>query len=763
MPRLRLSVDFMLLLGSALTLMAGGACVALGLGTLGRDIWLAGALPVLLALTISIGKAVFERQAGVDILAWLAIGLALALGETLAAAVIALMVASGRSLEQYAQRRARREMTALLSRAPRVAMRLEDGQWQPVALDAVSPGDRLLVRSGECVAVDGTLTDAAQLDESMLTGESEIVRRQAGQSVRSGVVNAGGPFEMVAGARAQDSTYAGIVRMVEAAQRERSPSARLADRYGVFFVLLSLMLAGGSWWATGELARALAVLVVATPCPLILGVPVAIVSGISNCAKRGILIKGGGALERLAQASILFFDKTGTLTGGRARLASIHCAAHTQPDAVLRFAASLAQASGHVISEALTIAARERNIGLTAPSAVEETAGAGLRGQVDGANVAIGSFAYVSSLAARVPWSEDLLRDIGYEGGAAVFVAVDGEMIGAIRMADQLRMDTPRALRLLRREGIDRLVMLTGDRDDVAQSVGAMLGVTEVRAEQTPADKLHAVEAARREGVVIMVGDGVNDAPALAAADVGVAMGARGAAASAEAADAVLLVDRLDRLVDGVRIARRARRIAVQCVVMGMGLSAAAMIAAALGWLPPVAGAMLQEVIDVLVIVNALRAARVRQTAPGRELAHIDAERLKAEHAALAPVLVQIRALADDLPELDGAGVANALSALNDALDRRLIPHERADDEQVYPRLAPLLGGDDPLAAMSSAHREIYGMARRLKQMAGSIAAAGPTLEQLHDAQRLLYGLEAVVRLHCAQEEELFHAVAAGA
>jgi soluble P-type ATPase len=373
--------------------------------------------------------------------------------------------------------------------------------------------------------------------------------------------------------------------------------------------------------------------------------------------------------------------------------------------------------------------------------------------------VAIGSFAYVSSLAASVPWSEELLRDIGYEGGAAVFVAVDGEMIGAVRLADQLRMDTPRALRLFRREGIDRLVMLTGDRDDVAQSVGAMLGVTEVRAEQTPADKLHAIEAARREGVVIMVGDGVNDAPALAAADVGVAMGARGAAASAEAADAVLLVDRLDRLVDGIRIARRARRIAVQCVVMGMGLSAGAMIAAALGWLPPVAGAMLQEAIDVLVIVNALRAAQFRLAAPARELAHIDVERLKEEHAALAPVLEQIRALADDLPELDGAGVANALTALNDALDRRLLPHERADDEQVYPRLAPLLGGDDPLAAMSSAHREIFGMARRLKQMAGNIAAVGPTLEQVRDAQRLLYGLEAVVRLHCAQEEELFHAV----
>ncbi|WP_442808706.1 heavy metal translocating P-type ATPase [Trinickia soli] len=762
MSRFRFSADFVLLVISAATLTAGAVLFALGLATIARAVWFIGALPVLLALALSIGKALLERRAGVDILALLSIGLALTLRETAAAAVIALMVASGRALERYAQDRAKREMTALLSRAPREAVRWENGQWASVPLEQVRPGDRVMVRSGVCVPVDGALTGAAQLDESTLTGESEIKQREAGEGICSGAVNAGAPFEMVASARSDDSTFAGIVRMVRAAQQERSPAARLADRYALFFVLVSLALAGASWLIAGDIGRALAVLVVASPCPLILAVPVAIVSGMSQCAKRGILIKGGGALERLAQASILFFDKTGTLTGGRARLVSIDCGPQTDSDTVLRYAASLAQASGHVISEALTIAARERNLSLSMPSDIAETAGAGLVGTVDGRRVAIGSFAYVCTHAAVAPWSERLLRNIGYEGGAAVFVAVDANMIGAVRMADQLRLETPRALRLLKREGIKRLVMLTGDRRDIAETVGALLGVTQVCAEQTPADKLRAIEAARADGIVLMVGDGVNDAPALAAADVGVAMGARGAGAASEAADAVLLVDRLDRLVDAIRIARHARRIAVQSVVVGMALTIAAMIVAAFGMLPPIAGALLQEVIDVVVIVNALRASRVRSLVAASELPQADVRRLKAEHEALAPVLTQIRTLADGLPQLSAARVAAALSDVNESLDRHLIPHERSDDADVYPRLASLLGGDDPLAAMSSAHREIFRTARLLRQLASNLPADGPDLVQLREAQRLLYGLEAIVRLHCAQEEELFHTMSAG-
>ncbi|KVN02392.1 heavy metal translocating P-type ATPase [Burkholderia diffusa] len=763
MSRIPWSIDLALLVLAAVTLAGGGMCVAFGLPSLARVIWLLGTLPVLLVLTVPLATAIARGQAGIDVLAWLAIALAIALDETLAATVIALMLASGRTLERYAQDRAQREMTALLGRAPRQATRFENGEWRSVAVETLVPGDRLLVRSGDFVPVDGTLTDDAELDESMLTGESSTQRRCAGESACSGVVNAGAPFEMVARTTAGDSTFAGIVRMVERAQRERSPSVRLADRYAAFFVLASLLVAGIAWLLAGDVARALAVLVVATPCPLILAVPVAIVSGMSRCSKRGILVKGGGALERLAQATILFFDKTGTLTGGRARIVAIECGAGIETDDVLHFAASLAQASGHVISDALTVAARERRIDLSPPSAIVETAGEGVTGRVDNRTVAIGKFGYVGACSTVASWSDAFLKRVGNEGGAAVFVGVDGVMIGAIRMADQVRLETPRALRLLKREGIERLVMLTGDRRDIACAVGELLGVTDVRAEQTPADKLAAIQAARKEGVTIMVGDGVNDAPALAAADVGIAMGARGAAASSEAADVVLLVDRLDRLVDAIRIARRSRRIAIESVVAGMSLSVVAMTIAAAGFLQPIAGAVIQEVIDVVVIVNALRVLLVRPRPTDARLADVDVEQLKREHAALSPLLDQIRDLADRMPQLSRVAIATELSHMIGALDERLLPHERADDRDVYARLAPLLGGEDPLAAMSGAHREIFRMVRSLRQMVADLPRDGTNAVQVQAIQRLLYGLEAIVRLHCAQEEELFHAVGADA
>jgi heavy metal translocating P-type ATPase len=757
------SVDLALLLVAAGSLLAGLPFAALGRAAVAHALWAAGALPVLLALSVSIVKALRRHEAGVDVLALLAVGFALGLGEFLTAAVISLMLASGRALEQYAQERARREMTALLNRAPRHANRFDAGEWRRVELDTVRPGDRLLVRNGEFVPVDGSLTGLAQLDESALTGESVIQQRSSGESVNSGVVNVGAAFEMVAAASAADSTFAGIVRMVQSAHQERSPAARLADRYALLFVLAALVLAGGSWFITGEVVRALAVLVVATPCPLILAVPVAVVSGMSRCARRGVLVKSGGALERLAQASVLFFDKTGTLTSGRARLVSIETGPGISPETVLRFAASLGQASAHVISEAVTVAARERNLVLSAPCRVVEQPGAGVQGEVDGHTVAIGSFAYASSLASPAPWSAAFLQYVAYEGASAVFVDMDGAMVGALQMADQIRLETPRALRLLRQEGIGRFIMLTGDRRDVAETIGATLGQTEVRPEQTPSDKLDAIREAQRDGTVIMIGDGVNDAPALAAADVGVAMGARGAAASSEAADVVLLVDRLDRLVEGLRVARHTRRIALQSVIAGMVLSFAAMAVAAFGFLPPLLGAVIQEVIDVAVIANALRALRIRSTATAGSLSRSDAERLKTEHVELGPVMEQIRELADKLPRLPGASVAGALAGVNDMLTRQLVPHEQRDDQEVYPGLARLVGGEDPMAAMSTTHREIFRIARLLRHMTEGIPPEGPDAASLREFQRLLYGLDAIVRLHCAQEDELFHALAEGA
>lgn len=759
----RLLANVALLALSALTLVAGLWAQYLGVDALARQLWLIGVVPNWLALVVTIVRSLMRRQAGVDILAVMSISFALLSGEVLVAAVIALMLASGRALEDFAQARAQREMTALLSHVPKWANRFDGGQWRQVSLEKVQAGDRLLVRHGEVVPVDGTLSEPADLDESTLTGESLTSHRLAADAVCSGVLNVGAAFEMIASASAEKSTFAGVVRLVSVAQAERSPSVRLADRYAFAFVGFTVFLAGASWMLTGDSARCLAILVVATPCPLILAVPVAIVSGLSRCAKRGVLVKGGGALERLALADTLFFDKTGTLTSGYARLVDIECAPQYASDVVLSLAGSLAQASNHVTAEAVAKAARERGATLGLPSAVVESPGAGVRGHVDGHIISIGTLPYVLGSSDVPSWIKGFVKRVSYAGAAAVFVGVDGELVGGLQLIDRVRLEAPRALRLLRQDGITRQAMLTGDRPDVAESVGAMLGVTEVYAALSPAAKLAAIRGARADGKVIMVGDGVNDAPALAAADIGVAMGARGAAASSEAADIVLLVDRLDRLVDAVRIAHRTRRVALQSVMIGMSLSLLAMVVAALGYLPALAGAMLQEVIDVLAIANALRALRPTEDEAARLLASADVERLKAEHAELEPIMSRIRLIADSLPHMAGGTARAELLALNQSLADVLLPHERRDDTQLYPDVARLLGGNDPMAAMSAMHREIFRVTNLLGRIVADVSADGPDAVVTQELQRLLYGLDAILRLHCAQEDEMFHVLGAEA
>ncbi|MCT7329409.1 heavy metal translocating P-type ATPase [Ralstonia mojiangensis] len=753
----RLLANVALLALSVLTLAAGLWARYLGADVLAQQLWLIGVATNWLVLAVSIVRSLMRRQAGVDVLAVMSITFALLSGEVLVASVIALMLATGRALEDFAQARAQREMTALLGHAPKRANRFDGGQWRQVGLEQVQAGDRLLVRHGEVVPVDGTLSEPADLDESTLTGESLTCHRQAADAICSGVLNVGAAFEMIASASAEKSTFAGVVRLVSAAQAERSPSVRLADRYALSFGGIAVLLAGASWIVTGDPARCLAVLVVATPCPLILAVPVAIVSGLSRCAKRGVLVKGGGALERLALADTLFFDKTGTLTSGYARLVDVECAPQYTSDVVLGLAGSLAQASNHVTAEAVAKAAREQGATLQLPSAVVESPGAGVCGRVEGHVVSIGSLPYVLGSSNVPRWVEAFVKRVSYAGASAVFIGVDGELAGALQLIDRLRLEAPRALRLLRQEGMKRQAMLTGDREDVAESVASMLGVTEVYAALSPAAKLAAIRNARTAGRVVMVGDGVNDAPALAAADIGVAMGARGAAASSEAADIVLLVDRLDRLVDAVRIAHRTRRVALQSVMIGMSLSLAAMVGAALGYLPPLAGAMLQEVIDVLAIASALRALRPTENEATGSLVSADVKRLKAEHAELEPILSRIRVVADSLPHMEGGAAKTALLSLNQSLAEVLVPHERRDDTQLYPDVARLLGGDDPMAAMSAMHREIFRITNLLGRIVADVSSDGPDAAVTQELQRLLYGLDAVVRLHCAQEDELFH------
>ena len=603
--------DVALLIIALLGLAAGTGLYLAGKPDLARIAWTGGVIPVLASLVAEIVRSLWRGEVGLDVVAMLSMSSALVFGETLAAAVVALMYSGGTFLESFAEGRARREMSDLLSRVPRTATRQRDGALDEVPLGEIVPGDLLLIRQGDVAPVDGTVeSERAVLDQSAMTGESMPVRLMRGHEVMSGSTNAGEAFDLRASRRAAESTYAGIVRLVEDAQRSKAPMSRLADRYSVLFLVVTVALATAAWWTTGDPIRAVAVLVIATPCPLILAVPVALVAGLSRAAHFGVLIKGAKPLEALAQARTLVLDKTGTLTDGRPRIVSIEACTALPQEEVLRLAASADQASKHPMAQAIVAAARAKGMLLPVPTDIEEASGEGVAARVAGRSVVVGGTDFVMRRIGGplVPHRES------ETGSALVAVAVDGQLAGNLVLADSLRSETAGFLAGVRRHGIHRILLATGDRRAVAQAVAEGLGLDGIRAELTPDQKVLLVLSERKNGPVMMVGDGVNDAPALAAADIGVAMGARGAAASAEAADVVLLVDDLSRLLSGLEVAGQSRRIALQSVVAGIGLSMAGMIAAAFGYLDPVQGALLQEAIDVAVILNALRALRISPT-----------------------------------------------------------------------------------------------------------------------------------------------------
>lgn len=549
-----------------------------------------------------------EGEIGLDIIALLSMLSALAVGEYLAAGIVALMYSGGQYLESIAEGRARREMTALLSRTPHHATRRRGDRLEEIPVDAVGTGDVIVVRRGDLLPVDGIVEDDfATLDESALTGEPLPAAKKKGDAVMSGAANAGDLFSMVATRPASESTYAGILRLVEAAQRSKAPMARLADRYAIVFLIVTVALAGTAWLASGDPVRAVAVLVIATPCPLILAVPIAWAAGLSRAARIGLLVKGARILEGMGNVRTLVIDKTGTLTEGKPTLQAIET---TLPkDELLRLVASLDQASSHVAAKALVEAAHQRGLDLLHPANVTEKPGEGISGEVDGQHVAIGGIPYI---AARLGVAIDQPH---CPGTIAAAVAVDGRFAGILILSDRLRDGSDRVLAGFRKLNVTRIILATGDRADVARAISAGLPFDEVRSELTPRQKIDIVSAEKNHAAVMMIGDGINDAPALAAADIGLAMGAHGSAAAVEAADAVLLVERLDRVLQGIEISRGCRRIAIQSVLAGIGLSFAGMIAAAAGYLTPVEGAILQEAIDVAVILNALRALRPKTTA----------------------------------------------------------------------------------------------------------------------------------------------------
>ena len=727
-----------------------------------------GAAGVAWAATTAVGigpatwwvvDAARHHRMGVDVIAVLALAGTLAVGEYLAGAVIAVMLATGRTLESWAQGRASRELHRLVERTPRTAhVRRSDGLFE-IPVEDVRVGDLLVVKPGEVVPVDGRVeSGVAVIDESALTGEALPVERPAGERVRSGTLNSGAPLELRATTTSGDSTYSGLVALVREAAASSAPAVRMADRYALWFLAVALVGATVAGLAGESLTRAVAVLVVATPCPLILAVPVALVSGLSLAARRGVVIKGGAVLERLAGARVLLFDKTGTLTVGRPTLVEVAVPGPAPAgEEVLRLAASLDQVSPHILAAAIVGAARRRGLGLGLPGDVVEVPGKGVRGMVEGRAVAVGSRSWVGGDCA---WTAPHRRRADREGHLTVFVSVDGSCAGMLVFADPIRPDARRTLRDLRRDGIARIVMVTGDRSDVAESVGVVIGVDEVMAERSPAEKLDAVSLARQQGPTVMIGDGINDAPALAAADVGVALGARGATASSEAADVVLTVDRLDRLGEAVVIARRSLRIATESVVAGIGMSLAAMAVAGVGLLPPTWGAITQEAIDVVVILNAMRALRTPRSAAalsGRDAAI--ASRFSSEHGELRPRLEDLRRAADAIGTVEDREAVAMARDVYRWLDQDLLPHEMAEQETLYPMLARVLGGEDRTSTMSRAHNEIAHLVRRL----GAVMAQTtdpPGGDDLADIRRLLYGLYAVLTLHFDQEEESYLYVA---
>ena len=587
-----------------------------GAADAGRQVWRVAVALLAAELAVEVVRTVIlEHSFGVDTIALVAMVGALALGEELAGVVIGLMFTGGAALEVAASKRARRELTALVSRAPRVAQLRVDGKLREVPVEQVQPGDVALVRTGEVIPVDGIVeSDEAVVDTSTLSGEPLPVTLIRGMKVMSGTANAGAPFEVRAERPAAESAYAALVRLVEQAERQRAPFVRMADRYAGFFLPLTLGIAGIAWAVSGDPVRALAVVVVATPCPLILAAPIALVSGLSRAAKAGVIVKGAGAIETLGEARTVLFDKTGTLTVGTPDVQEIVPLANLGRGEVLRLAASVDRMSTHVLGEALVQAAGSAGLALAEPERVREEPGQGITADVDGHRVTVGSREFLVAEGYDRDEVAGTSLAVGRGSGEAhVLVGVDAQLAAVIVMADELRPDAERIVERLRAEGVRHVAMATGDRRSVAERIGRELGVDRVYAEQSPEEKLEVVRRLRDDpslAPVVMVGDGVNDAPALAIADLGIAMGVAGATVSSETADAVITVDRVDRVADAIHTGRRSLFIARESVLAGMGLSIAAMGVAAAGYLQPVAGALFQEVIDLAVILNALRALR---------------------------------------------------------------------------------------------------------------------------------------------------------
>ncbi|MBO0981840.1 heavy metal translocating P-type ATPase [Microbacterium sp. SD291] len=559
-------------------------------------------------------RDVVRGHLGLDFLAVVAMVATLAVGEYVASLIIVLMLSGGEALEDYAARRAKRDLSALLDRSPRIAHLLAPSPGssagsalfsepvQDVHVDDVHIGDVLLVRPAEIVPVDGTLiSETGTFDESSLTGESMPVGRAAGEEVLSGAINGSRAVRLRAVRIGADSQYQQIVALVRAAEQSHAPIVRLADRFALPFTAVALLLAGTAWALSGDSSRFAEVLVLATPCPLLIAAPVAFLGGLSRAAREGVIVKSGAVIEQIARIRSAAFDKTGTLTRGRPELIDIRPVDDFGEEELLRLAASAEQYSTHVLADGIRRAAEARGLVLLPADSATEAATNGVSASIGGRVVVVGKPAYVATVA------PDTTRINLVAGQAAAYVSVDGRFAGTLVLADETRPEAPGVISWLRAQGVTRIVMLTGDVASTAEPIGSRTGISEIHAELLPKDKVDLARGMQPRPLM-MVGDGVNDAPVLAAADVGIAMGARGATAAGDAADVVILVDSLEQVARAVAIGRHTRHVALTAIWIGIGLSLGLMLVAMTGGIPAVGGALLQELVDLATILYALRA-----------------------------------------------------------------------------------------------------------------------------------------------------------
>ena len=590
-------------------LLAGLIFYLLGNESLDHSIWMVtmavGTVPILWRILKDISRGHF----GVDIIAIVAIIASFVLGEYLAGNMILLMLSGGEALETYALKRARRELSSLISNAPTFAHIKKDEKLLDVSVADVKIDDIILIKPGEIIPADGVVVlGKSQVDESAITGESLPVEKIVGAVVSSGSINKSAVLEVRVMRLPSESKYEQIIKLVKQAEENKAPVVRLADRYSIWFTAITFVLACFAWFFSKDATRLLAVLVVATPCPLILATPIAMISGISKSASRGIIIKNGGALEKLAEIKAFIFDKTGTLTLGQPEIVQVLSFAENEKE-VLRLSASLDQLSLHILARSLRAYALQEKIDLVIPTNFKENFGDGVIGEIDRNVFSFGKLKFLEKRGIEI--SKEILEkheSFKDKGQIVVYLGNATHVLGAIVFADVIRPEIKKVFSDLRNHGVDHLVMLTGDKKGVADIIAKELNLDDIHAEALPEDKVWQVEDHKKQfGKVAMIGDGVNDAPALSAADVGIALGGHGGSASSDSGDIVITVDNLERVGEAYKISKKVLKIAKQGIFVGIGVSIVLMIIASFGYISPVYGALLQEGLDVIVILNALR------------------------------------------------------------------------------------------------------------------------------------------------------------